>query len=129
MTVSDHAPTKVNRGGVPDLAGLIAAVACGEDDAFDELFRRLRIPLSAAALKVTGDPAQAEEVTQDVLLEIWRTARRYDPAKGPALAWALMIARRRAIDRLRSATASARRDRLEVTTTGCWDQVSETGLS
>lgn len=128
LAVSNHVPRDGVLAGTGELAGLIAAVACGHDDAFDEVFRQLQVPVFGMALKVTGDPAQAEEVAQEVMLEIWRTAGRYDPAKAPAAAWALMIARRRAIDRLRTATASARRDRLEVVITGCWDQVSEAVL-
>jgi RNA polymerase sigma-70 factor, ECF subfamily len=77
------------------------------------------------ALAVLADPAQAEEVAQDVLAEIWQTAGRYDPAKGSALGWALMIARRRAIDRLRSITAGSRREQSDTAATGGWDQVTE----
>jgi RNA polymerase sigma-70 factor, ECF subfamily len=59
---------------------------------------------------VLRDPAQSEEIAQEVLLEIWRTASRFDPARGSPAAWALTIAHRRAVDRVRSATASSRRE-------------------
>ena len=56
------------------------------------------------------DPAQAEEVTQEAFLEIWRTAARFDPERGSAVSWLLTIGHRKAVDRVRSAEASTRRD-------------------
>jgi RNA polymerase sigma-70 factor (ECF subfamily) len=66
-------------------------------------------PIYGLIRRIVRDGAMSEEVTQDVMLEIWRTAVRYDPAQGSALSWMLTIARRRAIDRVRSEQAS--RDR------------------
>ena len=62
------------------------------------------------ALRVVRDPAQAEEVAQEAFLEIWRTASRYDSDRGSALSWLLTITHRKAVDRVRSAEASSRRD-------------------
>jgi RNA polymerase sigma-70 factor (ECF subfamily) len=107
------------------LDALIGAVARGENGAFERVFQELSAPAYGIALAVLADRAQAEEVAQDVLAEIWQTAGRYDPAKGSALGWALMIARRRAIDRLRSITAGSRRERSDNAATGGWDQVDE----
>jgi len=59
---------------------------------------------------VLRDPAQSEEVTQEVLLEVWRSASRFDSARGSAATWVLTIAHRRAIDRVRSETAAAERE-------------------
>jgi RNA polymerase sigma-70 factor, ECF subfamily len=89
-----------------DLDGLLGAVARGEHGAFDLLYEQLREPIRAQVRAVLRDPAQSEEVTQEVLLQLWRTAFRYDPAKGSAIAWALTIARRRAIDRVRRTAAT-----------------------
>jgi len=65
----------------------------------------LAAPVYGMVLRVLRDPAQSAEVTQEVLLEVWLTAYRYDKAKGRPAAWALTIAHRRAIDRVRSETA------------------------
>ena len=97
--------------GLDDLDQLIVTVAHGEHGAFDALFRQLSGPVYRTALAVMQDRAQAEEVSQEVLIEIWRTAGRFDPGRGSAAAWALTIARRRAIDRVRSTTADASRER------------------
>ena len=79
-----------------DLDWLLGAVARGEHGAFDLVYEQLREPIHNQVRAVLRDPAQSEEVTQEVLLQLWRTAVRYDPAKGSAVAWALTIARRRA---------------------------------
>jgi RNA polymerase sigma-70 factor (ECF subfamily) len=63
------------------------------------------------ARRVVRDPAQAEEVAQEALVEVWRTASRFDSAKGSAAAWILTITHRRAVDRVRSAQAGADRER------------------
>jgi RNA polymerase sigma-70 factor (ECF subfamily) len=60
-------------------------------------------------LSVLRDLAQSEEVMQEVLLEAWRTASRYDPARGSAMSWLMMLAHRRAVDRVRSEQAAADR--------------------
>jgi RNA polymerase sigma-70 factor (ECF subfamily) len=104
---------------------LIAAVARGEDRAFDQVFVQLNGPVYRLALALVRDPAQAEEITQEVLAEIWRLAGRFDPGQSNAMAWALMIARRRSIDRVRSVTADACRERRIAFVSVAWDQVSE----
>jgi RNA polymerase sigma-70 factor (ECF subfamily) len=62
-------------------------------------------------LSVLRDPAQAEEVTQEVFVELWRLAPRYDENRGSVKTWAATVARRRAIDRVRSEQSA--RDRLD----------------
>lgn len=89
----------------PDDSGLqelIGAVSRGDRCAFDGLYDKVAAPVFGLIRTVLRDPAQAEEVTQEVLVEIWRTAARYDSSKGTVMAWVSTMAHRRAIDRVRS---------------------------
>src|SRR3984893_10251954 len=97
------------QGEDPD--GLVRHVARGDESAFEAVYDQLSRPVYGLIRKVLRDPAQSEEVTQEVLLEVWRTAYRFDPAKGSAMAWVMTIAHRRAIDRARSVNAQALRER------------------
>lgn len=60
------------------------------------------------------DPAQSEEVVQDVLLEVWRTSGRFEPGRGSAMTWIMTLAHRRAVDRVRSSQSGADRERRAV---------------
>ncbi len=93
-----------------DLDKLLTLVARGDQGAFETLYERLARPAYGLVRKVLRDPAQSEEVVQEVLLEVWRTAARFDPGRGGAATWVLTIAHRRAVDRVRSETASAERE-------------------
>lgn len=89
---------------------LLARVGGGDREAFSELYRRWAPRLLALAARILVDRHQAEEVLQDALLEVWRTAPSFDPAKGSARAWLVTLVRRRAIDRVRSSEAARRRE-------------------
>jgi RNA polymerase sigma-70 factor (ECF subfamily) len=110
--------------GRDDLGPLIVAVANGDDGAFEAVYERLSGPVYGVILAVVRDRAQAEEVAQEVFLELWRPAFRYDPSKGSATGWALAIARHRAIDRIRSTAAASARERRTATAPPL-DQVSD----
>jgi len=88
---------------------LLLAVAAGDRRAFDQLYRRFRTLVERYVRHQLVDPWQTEEVVQDVFLEIWQIADRFDPEHS-AIAWIRTIAQRRAIDRVRKACADRDRD-------------------
>ena len=92
------------------LEELVTAAARGDEQAFAELYDQTSPRVYGMVLRVVRDPAQAAEVTQDIYLEVWRQSTRFDAGKGGALPWLLMIAHRRAVDRVRSAQSSMVRD-------------------
>ena len=92
------------------LDDLLARVAQGDDHAFEQFYRQLSGPVYGLLQRVLRDPAQSEEVAQEVFLELWRTSTRYNADLGSVRSWAMMIAHRRAVDRVRTAQASTERD-------------------
>ncbi|MFE9428686.1 sigma-70 family RNA polymerase sigma factor [Kitasatospora sp. NPDC006697] len=102
-----------------ELCRLLQLSARGDDGAFELLYRRVAGPVYAEALRMLRSRAHAEEVTQEVLLEVWRTAAAYRPERGSVLTWVLTMAHHRAVDRVRAAQASAERDHRA----GCREQV------
>ncbi|MGB8943658.1 MAG: sigma factor, partial [Streptomyces sp.] len=90
---------------------LLPLIARGDQQAFEKLYGLVSGPVYGMVRRVLRDPAQSEEVVQEVLLELWRTAARFDPARGSALAWILTLAHRRAVDRVRSVRAAGDRER------------------
>lgn len=97
-----------------DAIDLVHRVACGDQDAFSRLYDQLAPLVYGVVLKVLRSPAQAEEVTQEVFVELWRTATRFDGTRSSVRTWAAMVAHRRAVDRVRSEQASRRRDDRDV---------------
>ena len=91
---------------------LMTQVAGGDERAFAELYRRVAPAVFGLVGKVVRNPALSEEVTQEVFVELWRGASRFDPSRGTARSWIMTCAHRRAVDRVRSAERAARRDDL-----------------
>jgi len=104
-------------GGEQYLDGLLTRVARGDQAAFEDVYDTLAGPIYGLINRVVRDPAQSEEVCQEVFLEVWRTASRFDPGKGAAATWAMTIAHRRAVDRVRSAAASTARANAKLSAT------------
>jgi RNA polymerase sigma-70 factor (ECF subfamily) len=99
-------------GSAPvDHAGeLLVRAAAGDQSAFARLYDMLSPRVFGLILRVLVDRSQSEEVLQEVFLEVWQSASRFVPNKGQGRSWFLTIAHRRAVDRVRSAQASADRD-------------------
>ena len=118
--------------GTPTASGpnpddLLLLVAKGDQDAFAQLYDRIAGPVLGIVRSVVRDWAQSEEVTQEVLVDVWSTATRFRPDRGSALTWVLTIAHRRAVDRVRSAQAATNRDHKSALLERVpdYDQVSE----
>lgn len=95
----------------PDLVSLMQLVQRGDEAAFAALYDELAAAVFGTVKRVLRDPAMSEEVTQEVFIELWRTAARFDPERASVTTWAITMARRRAVDRVRR--EQSQRDRIE----------------
>ncbi|HEY2549439.1 MAG TPA: ECF RNA polymerase sigma factor SigK [Streptosporangiaceae bacterium] len=93
-----------------ELSEVLGRVARGDERAFELLYDAMAAPVLGIVRRVVRDPAQSDEVMQEVLLELWRTASRFDPALGSARAWVMTLAHRRAVDRVRAEQRAAERE-------------------
>lgn len=101
-------------------------MAKGDLAAFDAVYDCVAAPVFGVVRGVLRDGSLAEEVTQEVVVEVWRTASRFDRAKGSAMAWVATIAHRRAIDRVRSEQKAAERELRAATAAIAYDDVVDT---
>ena len=108
------------------LADLMARVAGGDRAAFAAVYDHVAAPVYGTVRRVIRDPSLSEEVTQEVLVEVWRTAPRFDAGRGSPMAWVTTIAHRRAVDRVRSEQRSAERQRRAASPLIAYDDVTET---
>ncbi|MEP6478800.1 MAG: sigma-70 family RNA polymerase sigma factor [Rhodoglobus sp.] len=89
---------------------LLERIALGDQQAFSELYDSIAPRVLGLVKRLLRDHSQSEEVTQEIFLEIWQSASRFDPNKGGAATWILTMAHRRAVDRVRASQASRNRD-------------------
>ncbi|HTT51745.1 MAG TPA: ECF RNA polymerase sigma factor SigK [Streptosporangiaceae bacterium] len=108
-----------------ELAVLLGRVARGDSAAFGVVYDQVAGQVFGLARTVLRDPAQAEEVCQDVLLEVWRNAARFDTRRGTAMAWLMTLAHRRAVDRVRAQQAATDREQRAARPEISYDSVAE----
>ncbi len=116
--VGSGAPSRSDHGAEPQTADsqaahlveLMSATARGDHWAFAELYDLTVRRIYGTVLRVLRAPEHAEEVTQEVYAELWQQAARYNPSKGSVISWMCTVARRRAVDRVRSVSSEMARD-------------------
>ncbi len=102
-----------------DLVVLLKSAASGDQAGFSSLYDTLAPMLYGIILRIVRDHARSEEVTQEVFVELWRVAPTFDERRGNVRAFAVTIARRRAIDCVRSVEAARSRDGNDVGRSHC----------
>ena len=130
MGISDAGPRPVHDSAVRQAPGgglelLLSRVARGDQAAFEAVCARAGPVVFGVVRRVVRDPFQAQEVCQEVLLEVWRCASRFQPGRGSAMAWVTTIAHRRAVDRVRAEQRSAERQLRAVSHQVAYDEVAE----
>ncbi len=92
------------------LDAMLARVALGDEAAFEALYDEASGMVFGLIRRVVRDPDLSEEVLQEVFVEVWQQATRFDPARGSARSWMFTLAHRRAVDKVRATSSSYRRD-------------------
>ena len=92
------------------LDALMPRVAKGDESAFGEVYDAVTPMVFGLARRVVRQAEQAEEVSQEVMLQVWQQATRFDASRGSAMSWIMTMTHRRAVDRVRSAQASSDRE-------------------
>jgi RNA polymerase sigma-70 factor (ECF subfamily) len=127
--ISPEDGTRTGHTADGTLEALLGLAARGDQDAFETVCRQIAAPVFGIVRSVVRDPFQSEEVAQEVLIEVWRAATRFDADRGSALAWVATIAHRRAVDRVRSEHRSTGREQRAASHSVPYDEVTETVLA
>lgn len=114
-------------GPVDAIGVLLRRTARGDREAFERVYDEVAGVVYGLAVRVVRNPAIAEEIAQEVLVEVWRRSARYDPGRGSGKTWIMTIAHRRAVDRVRHEQANVDRDATVAAgdVTRPFDEVSE----
>ncbi|WP_411734741.1 ECF RNA polymerase sigma factor SigK [Paeniglutamicibacter sp.] len=128
--MSSHLPGGTDQTSAPTTEELMLRIAAGNENAFEELYDRLSPQVFGLVRRILKDQAQSEEVAQEVFVEAWQQAARFDAARGKAITWLLTLAHRRAVDRVRASQASKDRDLREGIKEfqASYDDVEETAI-
>jgi RNA polymerase sigma-70 factor (ECF subfamily) len=111
------------------LDDLLRAVARGDERAYEAVYAQTASWVLGVVRRVLRDPAQSEEVMQEVMLDVWRSASRFDPVIGSGTAWIMTLAHRRAVDRVRAERSLASRERRTAVADVDYDDAAETAMA
>lgn len=102
--------TGESSGSPADLGGLLARIARQDQQAFAEFYAQTSRRVYGLARRVLIDPELSEDTTQEVYLQVWNMADRFNPEMGSPMAWLMTLAHRRAVDKVRSEQSSTDRE-------------------
>ena len=94
--------------GAPSDLDLMLGIQSGDADAFSQIYDRYNGIVKALILRIIHNETEADDLLQEVFMEIWKQAKNFSAQKGKPLGWMVTLARRRAIDALRKKQAYAR---------------------
>jgi RNA polymerase sigma-70 factor (ECF subfamily) len=106
----DDAVVQRRAAETEQLGALVRRMADRDEAAFTEFYDATNTRVYGLILRILRNSAYSEETMQDIYLEVWNTAHRFDASRGSAMAWLVTLAHRRTVDRVRSEQSSRDRD-------------------